>query len=149
VAITPSDGPEIADRAAPRRDLLALDINRLAEHWDHIVDSVNAEHRALLLSSTLAHATPTAVTAGGTVTLTVESDAHADILTGGEAVLLAALRRRFEGVQKIVVRTIAPEGGAPRRLNEGAVKADRMAMLRRQSPLLDAAVDALDLELMD
>jgi DNA polymerase-3 subunit gamma/tau len=149
VAITPSDGPEIADRAAPRRDLLALDINRLAEHWDHIVDSVNAEHRALLLSSTLAHATPTAVTAGGTVTLTVESDAHADILTGGEAVLLAALRRRFEGVQKVVVRTIAPEGGAPRRLNEGAVKADRMAMLRRQSPLLDAAVDALDLELMD
>jgi len=149
VAITPSDGPEIADRVAPRRELLALDINRLAEHWDHIVDSVNAEHRALLLSSTLAHATPTAVTAGGTVTVTVESDAHADILTGGEAVLLAALRRRFEGVQKLVVRTIAPEGGAPRRLNEGAVKADRMAMLRRQSPLLDAAVDALDLELMD
>ncbi|MCC7003459.1 MAG: DNA polymerase III subunit gamma/tau [Gemmatimonadaceae bacterium] len=149
VAITPSNGPEIADRAAPRRDLLALDINRLAEHWDHIVDSVNAEHRALLLSSTLAHATPTAVTAGGTVTITVESDAHADILTGGEAVLLAALRRRFDGVQKLVVRTIAPEGGAPRRLNEGAVKADRMAMLRRQSPLLDAAVDALDLELMD
>lgn len=142
--------PEVADRVAPRRELLALDINRLAEHWDHIVDSVNAEHRALLLSSTLAHATPTAVTAGGTVTITVESDAHADILTGGEAVLLAALRRRFDGVQKLLVRTVAPEGDrAPRRLNEGAVKADRMAMLRRQSPLLDAAVDALDLELLD
>jgi hypothetical protein len=115
-----------------------------------VVDSVNAEHRALLLSSTLAHATPTAVTAGGTVTLTVESEAHADIITGGEAIILGALKRRFDGVQKVVVRTITPEGErAPRRLNEGAVKADRMAMLRKQSPLLDAAVDALDLELID
>jgi DNA polymerase III subunit gamma/tau len=142
--------PHIADLPSPRRDLLPLDINRVAEHWDAVVDSVNAEHRALLLSSTLAHATPTAVTAGGTVTLTVESEAHADIITGGEAIILGALKRRFDGVQKVVVRTITPEGErAPRRLNEGAVKADRMAMLRKQSPLLDAAVDALDLELID
>ena len=140
----------MADRPAPRRDLLPLEINRLAEHWDAVVDSVNAEHRALLLSSTLAHATPTAVTASGTVTLTVESDAHADIITGGEAIILGALKRRFDGVQKVVVKAVAPEGErAVRRLNEGAVKADRMAMLRKQSPMLDAAVDALDLELMD
>ncbi len=150
VAGPASDAPEVADRPAPRRDLLPLEINRLAEHWDAVVDSVNAEHRALLLSSTLAHATPTAVTASGTVTLTVESDAHADILTGGEAIILGALRRRFDGVQKLAVRTVRPEGErAPRRLNEGAVKADRMAMLRKSSPLLDAAVDALDLELLD
>jgi DNA polymerase-3 subunit gamma/tau len=142
--------PQVADLPAPRRDLLPLDINRVAEHWDAVVDSVNAEHRALLLSSTLAHATPTAVTAGGTVTLTVESEAHADIISGGEAIILGALKRRFDGVQKLVVRTITPDGDrAPRRLNEGAVKADRMAMLRKQSPVLDAAVDALDLELLD
>ena len=149
-APAPAPAAEVADRPAPRRDLLALDINRVAEHWDAIVDSVNAEHRALLLSSTLAHATPTAVTASGTVTLTVESDAHADIITGGEAIILGALKRRFDGVQKVVVKAVAPEGErAVRRLNEGAVKADRMAMLRKQSPMLDAAVDALDLELMD
>jgi len=142
--------PEIADRPAPRRDLLPLDINRVAEHWDAVVDSVNSEHRALLLSSTLAHATPTAVTAAGSVTLTVESESHAEIIAGGEAVILGALRRRFENVQKIVVRTVTPEGDrVPRRLNESAVKADRMATLRKQSPLLDAAVDALDLELID
>ena len=48
------------------------------------------------------------------------------------------------------MKAVAPEGErAVRRLNEGAVKADRMAMLRKQSPMLDAAVDALDLELMD
>ena len=145
-----SAAPEIADRPAPKRDLLPLDINRVAEHWDAIVDSVNSEHRALLLSSTLAHATPTAVTAAGSVTLTVESESHAEIIAGGEAVILVALRRRFEGVQKVVVRTVTPEGDrVPRRLNETAVKADRMATLRKQSPLLDAAVDALDLELID
>ncbi len=142
--------PEVADRPAPRRDLLPLDINRVAEHWDAVVDSVNSEHRALLLSSTLAHATPTAVTAGGSVTLTVESESHAEIIAGGEAVILGALRRRFEGVQKVVVRTVPREGDrAPQRLNETAVKADRMATLRKQSPLLDAAVQALDLELME
>lgn len=145
-----SQAPEVADRPAPKRDLLPLDINRVAEHWDAVVDSVNSEHRALLLSSTLAHATPTAVTASGSVTLTVESESHAEIIAGGEAVILGALRRRFEGVQKLVVRTVTPEGDrVPRRLNETAVKADRMATLRKQSPLLDAAVDALDLELME
>ena len=145
-----SNAPEIADRPAPKRELLPLDINRVAEHWDAIVDSVNSEHRALLLSSTLAHATPTAVTAAGSVTLTVESESHAEIIAGGEAVILGALRRRFDGVQKLVVRTVTPEGArVPRRLNETVVKADRMATLRKQSPLLAAAVDALDLELID
>ena len=114
-----------------------------------MVDAVNADGRALL-SSTLAHATPTAVTAAGVITLTVAADAHAEIITAGEASVLAALRKRFEGVQKLSVLAVAPSAeNAPRRLNETAVKADRMAMLRKQSGLLDAAVDALDLELLD
>ena len=141
---------EVADLAVPRREPVALDINRLAEHWDEIVDRVNADNRALLLSSTLAHATPSAVTAAGVVTLTVSSGAHADLIASGEATVLAAIRHRFTGVQKLVVRLVPPEGEqAPRRLNETAVRADRIATLRKQSPLLDAAVDALDLELLD
>ena len=136
--------------AAPRdRKLLPLDINRLAEVWDEVVDLVASEGRAIA-SSTLGHATPTAVTAGGVVTLTVESEAHADIIVANEAAILDALRRRLDGVQRLAVRAVAPEGDrAPRRLNETAVKADRMALLRKQSRLLDAAVDALDLELLD
>jgi len=144
--------PEVADRpAAPARaGAVALDLNRLAEHWDAVVDRVQTAHGALLLSSTLAHATPTAVTAQGVVTLTVESEAHAEVLTGGQATILAALQARFTGVSALAVRTVAPDRErAPRRLSEDAVKADRMAMLRKQSPLLDAAVDELDLELLD
>ncbi len=129
---------------------MPLDLNRLAEHWDAVVDRVQGAHGALLLSSTLAHATPSAVTAQGLVTLTVASDAHADVLRRGEAVVLAALQHRFPDARALAVTLVAAEGDrAPRRLSEEAVKADRMAMLRRQSPLLDAAVDALDLELLD
>lgn len=146
-----SSAPEIADRPAPvRTEAVSLDLNRLAEHWDAIVDRVQTAHGALMLSSTLAHATPTAVTAQGAVTITVESEAHAEVLVAGQATLLAALQARFAGVRAITVRTVAPDRDrAPRRLSEDAVKADRMAMLRKQSPLLDAAVDVLDLELLD
>jgi DNA polymerase-3 subunit gamma/tau len=143
--------PVVADRAEPATGLrIPLDLNRLVEHWESITDAVHGEHGALMLSSTLAHATPSAVTASGTVTLTVTSEAHAELISGGAATVLAAIRRRFDGVQTVAVRVEAPEADrAPRRLNEGAVKADRMAMLRKQSPLLDAAVEALDLELLD
>ena len=147
----PAPIPVVADRAeATTGPRIPLDLNRLVEHWESITDAVHGEHGALMLSSTLAHATPSAVTASGTVTLTVTAEAHAELISGGAATVLAAIRRRFDGVQAVAVRVEAPEADrAPRRLNEGAVKADRMAMLRKQSPLLDAAVEALDLELLD
>jgi len=72
------------------------------------------------------------------------------VVRAGEAAIVAALRKRFEGVERLAVKLEMPDADrAPRRLNETAVKADRMAMLRKQSPLLDAAVEALDLELLD
>jgi len=143
--------PVVADRApTPTGPRIPLDLNRLVECWESITDAVHGEHGALMLSSTLAHATPSAVTASGTVTLTVTSEAHAELIVGGEATVLTAIRQRCDGVQSLSVRVEAPDATrAPRRLNEGAVKADRMTMLRRQSPLLDAAVEALDLELLD
>ncbi|MFM9012884.1 MAG: DNA polymerase III subunit gamma/tau, partial [Gemmatimonadota bacterium] len=147
----PAPIPVVVDRAeATTGPRIPLDLNRLVEHWESITDAVHGEHGALMLSSTLAHATPSAVTASGTVTLTVTAEAHAELISGGAATVLAAIRQRFDGVQAVAVRVEAPEADrAPRRLNEGAVKADRMAMLRKQSPLLDAAVEALDLELLD
>src|SRR5690606_6507867 len=65
------DEPVVADApSAPAAPLHALDINRLAEWWDDIVDAVSTDGRQLH-SSTLAQATPTAVTASGVVTITV------------------------------------------------------------------------------
>jgi hypothetical protein len=137
----------LADAAPAKSALMALDLNRLVEHWDSIVDTMVREGRSLL-GAAMGHATPTAVTAGGVVTLTVDAAAQAELITEQETAILAAVRKRFDGVARLNVKA-AVEDAAPRRLNEQAVKADRIAMLRRQSRLLDAAVDALDLELMD
>jgi DNA polymerase-3 subunit gamma/tau len=142
-----SAAPALADAAPAPRALLPLELNRVVEHWDEIVDSVVRDGRAVL-GAALGHATPTAVTASGTVTLTVDASAEAELIEQGSQALLSAMKRRFEHVAKLNVKAAAGDA-APRRLNEGAVKADRIAMLRKQSKLLDAAVDALDLELMD
>ncbi len=137
----------VADAAPTKSALLPLEINRVVEHWDAVVDGIVRDGRALL-GAALGHATPTAVTASGAVTLTVDADAQAELITQQEAAILAALRKRFDNVTRLHVQAAASEA-APKRLSEHAVKADRMAMLRKQSKLLDAAVDALDLELMD
>jgi len=139
--------PAVADAAPPVTALKALEINRVVEHWDAIVDGIVRDGRALL-GAALGHATPTAVTAAGVVTLMVDAEAQADLIVQQEAAILAALRKRFDPVTRLNVQAAAADA-APRRLNERAVKADRMAMLRKQNPLLDAAVDALDLELLD
>ncbi|WKW11633.1 DNA polymerase III subunit gamma/tau [Pseudogemmatithrix spongiicola] len=138
---------DVADVATQVAAPTALEINRVVEHWDAIVDGIVRDGRALL-GAALGHATPTAVTAAGVVTLMVDAEAQADLIVQQEAAILAALRKRFDPVTRLNVQAAAADA-APRRLNERAVKADRMAMLRKQSPLLDAAVDALDLELLD
>ncbi|HRN53794.1 MAG TPA: hypothetical protein PK788_09870, partial [Gemmatimonadaceae bacterium] len=139
--------PVVADASPAKRELQPLEINRLVEHWEAVVDGIVRDGRALL-GAALGHATPTAVTAAGVVTLTVDAEAQAELIVQQELAILGALRKRFDPVTRLNVQAAAGEA-APRRLNEQAVKADRMAMLRKQSPLLDAAVEALDLELMD
>jgi DNA polymerase III subunit gamma/tau len=137
----------VADAPVAKTAAMPLEINRLVEHWEGIVDSIIRDGRALL-GAALSHATPTAVTASGVVTLTVDDAAQAELITQQESAILAGVRRRFESVARLNVQAAVADA-APRRLNEGAVKADRMAMLRKQSPLLAAAADALDLELLD
>ncbi len=138
----------VADAAPAKSALQPLEINRLVEYWESIVDGIVRDGRALL-GAALGHATPTAVTAAGVVTLTVDVAAQADLIEQQEAAILASIRKRFESVARLNVQAAPGEKAAPRRLNETAVKADRMQMLRKQSKLLDAAVDALDLELLD
>lgn len=140
--------PVVADAAPTKPALQALEINRLVEHWEAIVDGIVRDGRALL-GAALGHATPTAVTAAGVVTLTVDVAAQAELIEQQEAAILASIRKRFDNVARLNVQAAPGEITAPRRLNETAVKADRMQMLRKQSKLLDAAVDALDLELLD
>ena len=103
-----------------------------------------------MVASALNEATPSAVTAGGLVTIGVTSDALADALQSGSESILAALRGIFDGVEKVAIKAMTDGQAAARpRLTAENVIADRVATLRKRDPLLNAAIDALDLRLIE
>jgi hypothetical protein len=103
-----------------------------------------------MVASALNEATPSAVTAGGLVTIGVTSDALADALQSGSEEILTALRGIFDGVEQIAVKSMADGTQAARpRLTAENVIADRVSTLRKRDPQLNAAIDALDLRLIE
>jgi hypothetical protein len=134
----------------------SLDLNHIVEHWDDIVEQVRAAGRGMLASA-LADALPTAVSRSGVITLQLDSAHEGDTdvveraLEGGSAELLEILGHRFDGVTRVALRRTEqptpPVGG--RRLTEDALRAEKMAKLRKRDPLLGRAIDVLDLELID
>ena len=141
--------PIVADEAPAVRKKLALDLNRLAEHWDEVVEHVRAGGRGMVASA-LNEATPSAVTAAGMVTIGVSSDALAEAIQSGSDAVLAALRVIFDGVAKVAVKAMVDGQAAVRpRLTAENVIADRVATLRKRDPQLNAAIEALDLRLIE
>ncbi|MFI5310033.1 MAG: DNA polymerase III subunit gamma/tau [Gemmatimonadales bacterium] len=140
--------PTLADQPPPARPRQPLDINRLAERWDDVVEAVRAAGRGMVASA-LAEATPSAVTSSGIVTIGVASDARGEALQNGADAVVTALRSVFDGVEKLVVKGTGGVQAAPRRLTAEDVIADRVATLRKRDPLLSAAIDELDLRLLE
>ena len=61
------------------------------------------------------------------------------------------LREWFDGIARVqVYREEAVKAAAkPQRVTDEMVKTERLNMLRRKDPVLDAAIDVLDLEIVD
>jgi DNA polymerase-3 subunit gamma/tau len=137
----------LADAPPPPRAVEPIDLNRLTARWDDVVESVRAAGRGIVASA-LAEATPRSV-ANGVVTVQVHGDALAAAITNGAESILAALRAHFTGADRVVA--VQPDGAptAARRMTESDVIANRVATLRKDAPLLDAAFDLLDLRLID
>jgi hypothetical protein len=141
---------------APPSSLAPLDLNHLVERWDEVIESVRAAGRGMLASA-LGDALPVAVSGSGLITLQVDGEHHGDAemveraLEGGAAELLDILGRHFAGITRVTLRRTdrPPASGGTRRLTEDALRAERMAKLRRRDPLLGKAIDVLDLELLD
>jgi hypothetical protein len=149
VAPPPVATPPVAapPRAAPAA---AVDVRQLAERWDDVVDQARAARP--LVGTALAATLPVAVAASGTVTIELQepNDAHALALENGQADILAAIRAVHPGAARVVVRTPAgPAAAAPERLTTETVKAERIATLSKRDPVLGAAIEALDLDLLD
>ena len=127
-----------------------LDLSKLTGMWDELVERVRTTKP--MLASALAHALPAAVSAAGVVTIELDepNDIYIHAITSSRPEILAVLRERFRGVERVDVRrdekaVVAP----PQRLTDEMVRAERVASLRRRDPVLDAAIEALDLDVAD
>ena len=142
--------PVRADERATSGEI-PVDLNRLVERWDDVVAHARLAGRTMLATA-LEQALPSAVSARGEVTLQLDeaNDYIQRALDSGRKDLLAAVRALMPGVSGVTIRVPNAGSSAPRgRLTEESVRTERTAMLRKRDPVLGAAIDALDLELLD
>jgi DNA polymerase-3 subunit gamma/tau len=151
VAPPRADAPSAVPKAAPRA---TLDLNVLCERWGDIVDRVRSMGRPMLVSA-LEHALPVAVSSQGTITVQLEqpNEIFEKTIESSAADVLSAIAGTFDGVTKLLVRRteqpkVAP-ADVPKRLTEDQARQERAQLLRKKDPALDAAIEELDLELLE
>jgi DNA polymerase-3 subunit gamma/tau len=134
----------------------SLTVDRLRSLWPEIVSRSRSISPML---PTLLGDTEVASVAGGTVTIRVQ---------GASAGHAEGIERKQEALARLIaeyatepVRVVVTGGGSgkagdagepaprPARLNEQSANAERLKVLRGKDPTLNAAVDALDLELLE
>ena len=134
--------PRVATAGVPSIDVVA-------ERWDEIVATLRESR--MLLAPFLEQAVPSAISASGALTVRTDDIGSAEALETGKADMLAVVKTLFPAVDRILIAR--PDGpaaaGAPRRVTEDEIRAQRIASLRKSDPVLGAAIDALDLELLD
>lgn len=136
-------------------------VEQLKAVWDAVADAVKAGGRGMLAQA-VARLIPSGVSAHGSVTLTYDpaDDTFARAADGARADILTALQSCVSGVTGVTVvsslsanASAQAEARAPRdttkRLTAHDVQQQRTDQLSARDPLLEAAVRALDLELLD
>jgi len=144
---------EVATRPPPRPVVDAtelLELSKVTGRWDELVDRLRSVKP--MLASALEHASPVAVTASGVLTIELDesNDIFAHAIATGRPEILVILREWFAGVERIEVRRGEDADAAPpKRLTDEMLRAERIASLKRRDPVLRAAIDALDLDVVD
>ncbi|HEX5830213.1 MAG TPA: hypothetical protein VFY16_04470, partial [Gemmatimonadaceae bacterium] len=146
-AAPPREAPAAPGRREPSAAALP-DLHRLTERWATVADALRAAGQALLASQ-LGTALPVAISGAGAVMIQPENDIAQQALERKVDDVLRAVRVVFPAVTRVTVRAAA--GGAPpaERVTAESVREERVATLRRRDPALGAAIDALDLELLE
>ncbi len=142
--IPPSPSPVPVDKGP-------LTLDHLRSVWRSIV--VDARAKAPMLGSLLAEAAVVAVD-GTVVTLRPASGGHAEGLERQRDLLGQVIARYVtEPVRVKLAPAVTDDVGSPAarpvRLTEEGANAERLKALRGKDPTLNAAVDALDLELLE
>jgi len=146
-----SGNAERAPQAFRAADTEPLDLNRLAGRWDELVERLRAAGKPLLATA-LQHSSPTTVTARGEVTIELDepNDFYDRAVMDGRNEIAAVLREWFASVERVHLRRDeSSPAPTPQRLTDEMVRAQRLAALRKRDPLLGAAIDALDLDVVD
>ena len=135
----------------PASPAAPLTAQSLAQRWGDVVARVRGETQSRLLAVALDAATPVLGPAGEVMLQFADSnEIYPRAIEAGRTELLAALRREFTDVTRVSLGTTdAPTAAPPRRMTAEAVKADAVATLRKKDAVLGAAIDALDLELIE
>ena len=126
------------------------DVNRLVERWDELVAAMRGAGNSLAATA-LEHAAPVAVTVKGEVTIALDeaNPIYEQALGKDEQDVTRSLRTLFPGVQRVIIRAAAGSSAPPTRLTGEMVRVERLTAMRRRDPVLDRAIDALDLDLTD
>jgi DNA polymerase-3 subunit gamma/tau len=139
-AVTPEKGP--------------LTVERLQALWPRIID--DARTKSPMLGALLQVTEVADVDAGAvTIRLLDTNPVHAEGLERQREALSQLVARYLTGPVRVKLEGAGAGGGrersAPRptRLTEEGARAERLKTLRAQDPSLNAAVDALDLELLE
>lgn len=147
--VAPSQAPPSSASLGATRE--PLEVTRLTGRWDDIVAQLRSDGKRMLASA-LQHAMPISVTASGDVTIELDASHEylAPAVESGRADVIAAIRQRFPDARAVKLRQ-DPERAtvAPARVTDEMVRADRLDALRRRDPILGAAIDALDLDVIE
>jgi DNA polymerase-3 subunit gamma/tau len=136
---------------APRTPHEPLDVARLTARWDEVVARLRADGKRVLASA-LEHALPVTVTAAGEVALELDepNEFLARAIDSGRQDVAAALQHWFPQLRGVRLRQDPDRALMPPiRLTDEMVRSDRLAALRKRDPTLGAAIDALDLDVLE
>ena len=134
-------------------------VEQLKARWEGVSEAIKRAGRGMLAQA-VTRLVPVSVSAHGSVALSYDpaDDTFARAADGARPDILAALQLCFDGVTGVTVvssvnANAQAQSGAPRdttkRLTAHDVQQQRTEQLSSKDPLLEAAVRALDLELLD
>ncbi len=136
--------------AAPTngKPAIALDLNALVAEWDDIVVAIRRERP--IVGALLEHAIPSGVSASGVITLQIDDAGTFEGLAAKSRDLSVGLTAHVPGLTRVqLLPPDTPERSAsPQRMTAESVKSDTLLAIRKRDPVLAAAIDELDLDLI-
>ena len=146
---TPAQPMKAVPETAGRPKVVVADLNAVAGVWDDMVAAVRRDRP--FIATLLEQSLPVSTNANGVLVLQVEAPAVQEGLAAKMTETIAAMSGWLAGLQKLNVRLAGDSvaaGPAPRMTVE-TVRSETLAALRKRDPVLNAAIDALDLDLVN